>query len=79
MCNAFFVDIPAADFKLADKFLADALPCESDMRMRLIGDCHDFAVAELETQRKMTFSRIVQTVIRLSVVLPKIQPIERVR
>ncbi len=53
MCNAFFVDIPTADFKLADKFLADALLYEGDMRMRLIGDCHGFAVAELEPQQKM--------------------------
>src|SRR3954467_11454957 len=59
MCNTFVIDIPAADFKLADKFLADALPCVSNMRMRLIGDRHTSAVAELETQRKMSVFRIV--------------------
>ena len=46
--NAFLIDITAADFQLADKSLADALSCKSDMRMRLIGDCHTSAVAELE-------------------------------
>ena len=59
MCDIFFVDISAADFKLANEFLADALHRVSGMRMRLIGDCHGFAVAELETRRKMGVIRIV--------------------
>jgi hypothetical protein len=79
MRDIIFIDISAAHFQPATEFLPDALHCGSGMRVRLIGDCHGFAVAELETQRKVGVIRIMQIVIYVTGIIPKIQPIERVR
>ncbi len=79
MRDIIFINISAANFQPATEFLPDALHCGSGMRMRLIGNCHGFAVAELETRRKVGVIRIMKIVICLTGVVPKIQPVECVR